>query len=123
MVFEQAWNVLKARTERNYPAELQQGRAGTQTQHNRMNMESRLDNPPGRVRSQGKQQAIAQILEGMNPKKDNVRDIDVGDTGTMNPAGEEYNEDEMRRFKPQKSNVPVIGDEMGMAAMRALMDR
>ena len=123
MVFEDAWNILKARTERIYPAALQRGRAGTQTQHNPMNMESRLANPPGRVRSQSKQQAMAQILEGMNPKRNDVRDIDVGDTGTMNPAGEEYDEDEMRRFKPQRSNVPVMGDEMGMAAMRALMNR
>ena len=69
MIFEDAWNVLKARTERNYPAALQQGRAGTQTQHNPMNMESRLANPPGRVRSQGKEQAMAQILESMKPKK------------------------------------------------------
>ena len=122
MIFEEAWNVLKARTERNYPAALQQGRAGTQTQHNPMNMESRLANPPGRVRSQGKQQAMAQILEGMKPKKDDVRDVDMADTERLNPPSE-ADEDEMRQFRPQRYNVPTMGDEMGMAAMRALMNR
>ena len=123
MVFEDAWNILKARTERNYPAALQRGRAGTQTQHNPMNMESRLANPPGRVRSQSKQQAMAQILEGMNPKRNDVRDIDMADTEMMNPASEELDEEKIRQFRPQRTNVPKLGDEMGMAAMRTFYDR
>ena len=122
-IFEKAWNVLKARTERNYPAALQQGRAGTQTQHNPMNMESRLANPPGRVRSQGKEQAMAQILEGMKPKKDDdIKDIDTADTEMMNPSSEAH-EDYTHLFRPQRNNVPTMGDEMGMAAIRALMNR
>jgi len=122
-VFEKAWNVLKARTERDYPAALQQGRAGTQTQHNPMTRESRLANPPGRVRSQSKQQAMAQILEGMNPQKDNVKDVDMADTEMMNPASEELDEEKIRQFRPQRTNIPKLGDEMGMAAMRTFYDR
>ncbi len=66
--FTDAWQLLKSRTERGYPPMLQQGRAGTQTQHNPMNMESRMKNPPGRMRMQGKEAAMAQILEGMKPQ-------------------------------------------------------
>jgi len=117
MVFEQAWNVLKARTERNYPAALQQGRAGTQTQHNPMNMESRLENPPGRVRSQAKQQAMAQILDSLKPNKNNVRDIDTADTNMLNPPSE-ANEEEMRMHRTPSGNTPTLAEDMAMAAMR-----
>ena len=33
------------------------------------------------------------------------------------------NEEKIRQFRPQRTNVPKLGDEMGMAAMRTFYDR
>ena len=115
MVFEQAWNVLKARTERNYPAALQQGRAGTQTQHNPLNMESRMANPSGKMRMQGKEAAMAQILEGMKPQNNEMMESE--DDMPM-PS-----EEDMAMHRPQPNNKRTFAEDMAMAAMRAQSNR
>jgi len=114
-IFEEAWNVLKARTERDYPPMLQQGRAGTQTQHNPMTRESRLDNPPGRVRSQGKQQAMAQILEGMKPQDNEMME---SEDDMLMPS-----EEDMAMHRPQPNNKRTLAEDMAIAAMRAQGNR
>jgi len=120
--FTHAWRLLKSRTERNYPAALQQGRAGTQTQHNPLNLESRMANPPGRVRSQAKQQAMAHILDSLKPNKNNVRDIDTADINMLNSPSE-ANEEETRMYRTPSGNTPTLAEDMAMAAMRAQGNR
>ena len=109
--FTDAWQLLKSRTERDYPPMLQQGRAGTQTQHNRMNMESRRDNPPGRIRMQGKEAAMAQILEGMKPEDDEMMESE--DLGESMPS-----EEDMAMHRTPPTNKRTLAEDMAMAAMR-----
>jgi len=108
--FTDAWQLLKSRTERGYPPMLQQGRAGTQTQHNPMNMESRRENPPGRMRMQGKEAAMAQILEGMKPQDDEMMESE--DDMPM------PNEEEMAMHRTQPTNKRTLAEDMAMAAMK-----
>jgi hypothetical protein len=107
--FTDAWQLLKSRTERGYPPMLQQGRAGTQTQHNPMNMESRIKNPPGRMRMQGKEAAMAQILEGMKPQDNEMMESE--DDMPM------PNEEEMAMHRTQPTNKRTLAEDMAMAAM------
>lgn len=113
--FTHAWQLLKSRTERDYPPMLQQGRAGTQTQHNPLNLESRMANPPGRVRSQAKQQAMAQILEGMKPQDNEMMESE--DDMPM-PS-----EEDMAMHRPQPNNKRTLAEDMAMAAIRAQNNR
>ena len=114
--FTHAWQLLKSRTERDYPPMLQQGRAGTQTQHNPMNMESRLENPPGRVRSQAKQQAMAQILDSLKPKDNHMLE---GPEDDMPMPSEE----EMRMHRTPSGNTPTLAEDMALAAMKVQGNR
>ena len=113
--FTDAWQLLKSRTERDYPPMLQQGRAGTQTQHNPMNMESRMANPPGRMRMQGKEAAMAQILEAMKPQDNEMMESE--DDMPM-PS-----EEDMAMHRTRPTNKPTLAEDMAMAAMRTQGNR
>ena len=94
---------------------LQQGRAGTQTQHNPMNMESRLANPPGKMRMEGKEAAMAQILEAMKPQDNEMLEPEDDGLEDMPMPSEE----DMMRHKTHPTNKPTLAEDMAMAAMRA----